>query len=582
MSQTTSPTSVPGQVLNGGPPTASLVPNAGMDFGFGTGAASSTAPSTATSSGPPLISQDQGTMSQYYLGQIGSDPVQVGSIPGLNQATTVGEALQDIYSMTPAELEALQQQLFAGGFYRDGSGAPMSDMSSIKFGYADPQTWLALGRALTQAATSGSSLINTLTQASAAGTGIKNIQGALGPVQGGGNAYQVNLTNPQDLYQTAMQIFESALGRAPTQAELDKLTQTFHTQESNYQHGLINQAESMSQQQYQAKLNARTALATPQAGNGPVPNGPINTPSDFAVSLLQYMSDPTHNLVTASNVAMVTAWISSMGGLGNSNNPLGVKTNQPFQNWGQSIQAVANMLSLPQYQSIYAAIISGDASSKTSDKTFQSEISQWSGGKVSNLKVTPKAASAAQSTVQNLEASQTPQTAQSSTYPDSGVQAARTGAYAEQQAIHNTLAMGASNPAVGNYLRAQQQQAQQAQQQTFAEAQSNPAVARTLELGATNPQVGAYLTAQYNAAHQQSSQQTLPPGQTNPNQQGLSSPGDFYLPANTLTSTQAPSASSAAFTAATTGSNAVPYLGNQYLNAYGAILSMIKAGGPTG
>ena len=29
-------------------------------------------------------------------------------------------------------------------------------------------------------------------------------------------------------------------------------------------------------------------------------------------------------------------------------------------------------------------------------------------------------------------------------------------------------------------------------------------------------------------------------------------------------------------------SNAVPYLGNQYLNAYNAILSMIKAGGPTG
>jgi hypothetical protein len=66
-----------------------------------------------------------------------------------------------------------------------------------------------------------------------------------------------------------------------------------------------------------------------------------------------------------------------------------------------------------------------------------------------------------------------------------------------------------------------------------------------------------------------------PPGQVQSGQ-GLASPGDFYQPSTTLTDTAPPSLSDYLTTQATTGANATPYLGNQFLNAYQTVLNYIK------
>jgi hypothetical protein len=58
-------------------------------------------------------------------------------------------------------------------------------------------------------------------------------------------------------------------------------------------------------------------------------------------------------------------------------------------------------------------------------------------------------------------------------------------------------------------------------------------------------------------------------------------PGDAYIsPVTTFDVTPATEGAQA-YAAATTGPNRIAYAGNNYLNAYQAVLAMIKGGGPT-
>lgn len=548
MSSTTPGTAVPTTV----PPQPQP---GGVNF-FGTTPTAS-APTTV-SAGPYNVSQDQGSLSQYYLNEIGAYPVSTAGTGLPSDATTIAAALRDIYDLPPTQLEELQNLLFAAGFYQDAAGQPLTNMASISFGTVDSQTWLALGRALAQSAESGTALMPTLVNRGAAGVGVKQIQGALNPVMGGSpSPYQVNLTNPSDVYQTAVQVFQGALGRNPTQAELSRLTSSLQSQETSYQQGLNTQAETMSQAQYQAKLNSRAALTTPQTGSGPIPAGPFNTPADFAASLVSFMFGP--DKVTPSNVAMVTAWVNASGGLGSGNNPLNVKASasgsvqqaggvQAYATAAQGIQAAANLLASPQYQAIYAALAKGDASSYASDPTVTAELSQWSGGKVSSLKITKAVQTAAATAAQtSAQTTARPNPVTSQTDRDLAGPILSEAAPSTDTALAGLPGSPSPSTTPGAFL--------------------NPGTAQSMGAEGGGP----------NAAP---TTPTVPPGQTNPGQQ-LASPGDFYLPSSTLTSVQPPSASAAAYTAATTGANAVPHLGNEFLSAYQAILSLIKSGAPS-
>jgi hypothetical protein len=59
--------------------------------------------------------------------------------------------------------------------------------------------------------------------------------------------------------------------------------------------------------------------------------------------------------------------------------------------------------------------------------------------------------------------------------------------------------------------------------------------------------------------------------------QGVSSPADSYQPSTTITNIAAPSPSSVATYEATQGANRPQYLGNQYLQAYQAVVDMIHS-----
>jgi hypothetical protein len=70
------------------------------------------------------------------------------------------------------------------------------------------------------------------------------------------------------------------------------------------------------------------------------------------------------------------------------------------------------------------------------------------------------------------------------------------------------------------------------------------------------------------------------PADVNPGQQ-VTNPTDAYISPVTAITTNPASADAAAYQAATTGANRPGYLGNQFINAYQAVMALIKNGAPT-
>jgi hypothetical protein len=519
----------------------------------GTGAAPSTA-----GSGNPIISQDQSAFSQYVLGQTATNPVTIGNLAGVGgagQATTIGQALQDFMDLPPSQLQALEMQLWDAGYYVDGNGQPVS-AQNIRFGVpGDPASWTAFARALGAASSSGVSLTSLLGQRAQAGAGINNALPSA--VTGGGHTYTIDLANPTTMKQVADSVFQSALGRNATASEVSDITSKLRQQETSQ--GLTQEqgAEQQSRSVYQTEVNQRyisyESQTNPNLG-GQIPAGPVNNVQDWSAALLSYMNLP----VTTSNMAAIMAWVKQTGKFGDGSfNPLGTQRPeggstsgaggvQQFQNWQQGLEGTASMLLNGKYQGLVSALQNGQGSQAVkSDATVQQELKSWSAGKVSSLTVDSKTSSDA---------------AQASFLWNANSKPAQPGQPAQPGAAAATLAAGASNPQVGSYLQAQQQAAQ-----------------NTLAAGASNPQVGAYLQAQQAASQggQGVSPWDVSQGQQPPN------PGDAYIsPVTTFDVTPATEGAQA-YAAATTGPNRIAYAGNNYLNAYQAVLAMIKGGGPT-
>ena len=525
MSQQTSPTAGPITP----PPTSS-----GLDtFGFGQ---ISTAAPTVSAAGNPLISQDQSSLTQYVLQQTGGYPVTIGDIPGgpaNTTPTTIGAALQDYWDLPPDQLMQLQTQLFDAGYYVDGNGQPMQ-AGSIVFGTHDSQSWTAFARALEAAASSGTPLATVLQKNIASGAGAAARATLPQAVQGGGNTYSIDLSNPQDVRYAADQIFQAALGRNATGAEVDSITGKLRSQQTAQGLAKEQGAETSAQQRYGASVAQRNTAyqfqTTPRYANGPIPSGPFNNPSDWSAALLGFMGMP----VTASNVAAVSAWVQKSGKFSDGTfNPLGTSNpeggsqtkggSQQFQNWAQGIEATASELNSGKFQAVITALQSGNASTAfSSDKTTTAELSSWSNGSYSQVKADANTTTAA----------------------------------------------------------AQSAQAWQAQQGTPAV----PGVRGVMGVSRNNLNTLGAPTAGQNVPGQAGTPSTFPStnyadinqGQQPPN------PGDTYVNPVTVYSVNPASESAAAYQEATTGANLVPHLGNEYLNAYQSILAMIKNGGPTG
>lgn len=524
MSASVSGTAAPPQVQSGTP-----APSAGINF-----LAPSSGTPAANSTGSQIIPPGAATSPYEYQYVENAPNITLGpelaNVLGLANNGSSGAAqtyngaqiMQAYYDLSPTELQTLQELLYSAGFYSSTAGTALG--TRPVFGSFNIDSFNAISQLIISGANNpNTSLTQIINQATSSGAGFYNQQNALQPITMGGNTYQVNLTNPDDIYAVTYQVFEQYLGRAPTQQDYQNILQTVQSQETQYQQAQIGQTETMSQAKYQQAITSRTAENTPAYSAGNVPNGPFSSPAQEATAILQY-AYPSQ--VTASNVAFLAAWIQQNGGV--SNNPLGVSTVTQNASMAQGIQAAANLLKAPQYQALNAALQGGNASSLANNQAVQAELTQWSGGGIAtalNVKAQQAAAQNAINTYNPAQPAQPPLT------------------LGERQAQGKEASMnlGQGGGALGGVTPAQ-----------AAGPATPPPSASGSSLPAT--QLGQ--------------------------QQGMNAPGDNYLQSNTITNVQAPSAQNAAMMAAMGGSNTIPFYANQFLNVANAITQLINQGPP--
>lgn len=577
---TTTPATVPASTFNPSGVAAQSINSAGSLAS--TSATGTAAPSANASAivAPPSAAVSGYLYQTYAAGAKVALGPQLAAMLGLSGTTvyTGNEIMNHLADASQGQLQEIGEFLYNAGYYVNDTGEQLQ--GGVVVGGMDIDIFQSMSLAIlntqTANATPGgtsTTVSDLLSAAVESGQGIEKIERGLTPVTGGGQTYQVNLTSPTDLYATAMQVFQQYLGRNPTSQELNAFVNGYNTLQTNYQTAQNTQKESMTRSIYQQNLASRQGINTPALASGRVPNGPFTSPSQWAIALLQTMSDA----VTPANVALLTAWIAQNGGLQGAGkfNPLGVQGTmsgssassagaQNYTTWSQGIAAASGLLASPQYQNLNDLLKSGSA---TMTSVTNAEIAQWSNGAITKLiptkAQTTEANNAVKAYVPEEPAAQT-------TIPAANAPANPANALMPQGMNANNAAIGSgapSNPATSNPLFPGMPGGQG---QPTAPA-STPASLASVAPGtsANNARIGGAQPGQ------PVSQTYTPPGQIQAGQ-GLTSPGDYYQPSSTLTDVTPPSPSSMAVQQATTGANAVPYLGNQYLQAYQTVLNYIK------
>lgn len=504
---------------------------------------------------------------------------------------------------------------------------------------------LATSNAAAKNPTGNVTLTSLVTQQIQSGAGAALLQEAPSPVTGGGQTYQVRTTSPQDLYSAAYQAFESAQGRAPTQTELDTFTAGYNASERKYQTAANAQAEAASVAKFkQAEQSRNVQLAyerTPAVSVGPAPSGPFHSASSWASAFLTYAFGA--KFATSSNIAFIISWINANGGwqaASQGNNPLGARLAQPglgtttpvaagaggtekYASWAQGMNATLSQLM--NSPNIVALIVSGNAGSPGGDKAAAAkDLGVWSDGAITSFPTptpadtklantvtaakpaatsthavvgdtqgaaaaaspaSPAASPAAaqptgplpQSSVDVLKGP-TPQDQPSAAIgPPGGLSGsgapagintgtpALPGQVAAQVAGTPTEGAGIAPTPPGNTVPQGQSPAQPVAAAPGAGGLSKPGPA------ATAPATAPVAT-----------QPATTPAADIGAGEGQYTTGDTYLPPTTLNQVTPPSPASAAFTAATTGAEQTPYLANQYLGAFNAVVALIENGAPTG
>jgi hypothetical protein len=524
--------------------------------------------------------------SPYYLSQIQSQGGQVQVAGDLAQVMGIPpgsyqlhDLLADFNRLSQSQLLQIQTLLWDGGFYTDTSGGPQSTPPT--FGAHDNQSFLAFGNALLSAGQSGRSLDDTIMTNVSQGVGQAQRAASLTPQVGGANVYRIDLTNPADIAYTARTVFQAALGRNPTQKELDSVVSTVQSGQQAQGGAWANVQEGAEQRKFAATEAARQAANAPQTALGPVPNGPFADVGQWSVAFLRYLGDP----VTTSNLAAIIGWAKAAGQGMDGNNPLGVTlaaagskavgggpgpSPQIYQQPADGMKAAAQTLG--NFPTIMAALKTGDAQSALGQKAVQDELRQFSSGAYSDI--TKQAGGAARA------AAAANQKWGDKTGAVQGAPAAAQPTLAQRQAeikghtldrdipLPATGAAGTDGGAGGAGV---------VPPDVMAAYGGNPPanVTATWQAAQQNPAVAAYLQAR---AVQAGGEGTVVPPQTLGGQQPVA-PGTTYLPPTVFSDVGAPSPEAAAFQAATTGANRTPYLGYQYLNAFQAIMDMVHAGG---
>lgn len=189
-----------------------------------------------------------------------------------NSVTNGEDIMARFLAMSGQNLTALENWLHGAGYYTNAEYA--ANTSRPVLGGHTMDDFNAMSLAILDAANQKTSLSQVISSGVATNKGETQIAGQITPEQGGGNAYQINLPNPDDVRQSAFQEFQQALGRNPTQDELDAVTKALDAQTTAYQQSINQQQEAQSVAVYQAKLQGRQALLNPAV----LPQVPTATP----------------------------------------------------------------------------------------------------------------------------------------------------------------------------------------------------------------------------------------------------------------------------------------------------------------
>lgn len=580
------------------PVDPSLLPAAG---------GATTLPATQQQPLQPGVAESPYTFSSALAVQkvvLGQSFAQMLGLPA-STGVSVAQVVSTFYNLSQAQQESVENILWQAGFYVDAQGDPLE--TQPHFGSADPSNVNALSNALLQASnanptvTAGGQTLSSLTAAlQASGAGAAERQLPPSPVMGGANTYQNVVTSPTDLYSQLYSTFESTLGRAPTQTELNNFINVFQGQQSGYQKAVNTQQETASMAKFKQQETARnTELAferTPTvaspSGQG-VPTGPFNTPAGWATAFLNYGGFPA----TASNIAFLLSVVSKLGGWANAqatHNPLGSalvsaapgattpitgpspNAPQSYQTWAAGMQST--LAALQNFPNMVAVLKGANASNppKALVSNLGKDLAKWSNGKLkvmptpspADLKAAHAAAAVAAKPIAPSGAvtSSPDYTGQmfgppAAGFPGSAATAAGTPVPPPAPGAPGASAPVASPDETGKVMGP-----------PAAGFPGSPGTPAPTPPGAPTPPVG------------QAAPPTQPAPATTPaadvvTGQDQYSAGDTYVGPSTLTGVAPPSsADDAAFQMATTGANAVPYMGNQYLNAFNVVANMIASG----
>ena len=495
----------------------------------GTGTNTSSGPTTtpaATSSVGSQINTPTAATSPYYYQQIviGAKNVTIGSVfaqlldlaPGTYSGGQIMQAYMDMPLANAVQLQTLLNN--AGYYTKASSGAALQRQQAGDLHSVVGQDAMAL--AINDAVNQNGDMSQIVTQAAASGVGTEENAQALAPQIGGGNTYQINPIS-RDTAQVALQsAFQSALGRNPTEAEINNFVSAYNQQLTGVQAAQNAQKESMAQTTYQAQIASRDVTHgitdIPPATGIPAATDPYSAAS----AILAVMGIQR----TASNIQAVAALINATGGFTASSTSILGMTPPNSSGTASLIEAAANLISNGKYEKLNLALAGGNGLGKMSDPQVQGEVRQLTNGATVKAPAQPSTqayAAAANSTPPVPDRTRTQNPSFMGPLPSSGL---------------------------------------------------SPALAQA---AASNPQVASYLTAQAQAAQ---TAQGTPLQQTNPGQQ-LSSPGDTYIAPTTQTQATPPSVTDMATVTAETGANRPAYLGNLYDQFY-QMMTQAIANGP--
>ena len=155
--------------------------------------------------------------------------------------STVGNALESFYSLTPDQQSQVEQQLWNGGFYSSSDYKAGADFGSQDGNWVDA-SYNAWKSAVTRAARQGVS-VDTILNAAAAGnqTGL-NAPGGPGSGSGSGGGgvriypggkVTVDLTNPDDVRYIGDTIAQKLVGKKLTDAQVKAIVDTVQGQEKS-------------------------------------------------------------------------------------------------------------------------------------------------------------------------------------------------------------------------------------------------------------------------------------------------------------------------------------------------------------